>query len=126
MKLLFTFAFVVLYAAGALWNYQSFDRARRIRERYQPTFVTIPKTEVVKILDLGFHALASDWYWIKGVNYFGDQRNVIVAYGELYNYLELVTDLDPRFFAAYLFGGYALPWDRGDKWVNTEEAALFL
>ncbi len=117
---------IVLYSAGAAWNYGSFNRLERARERYQPRFVVLPRTEVVKLASLGFEALASDWYWILGVNYFGDARNAQVGYAELSNYLELVTDLDPKFFPAYLFGGYMLPWVVDGKWVNIEEAAELL
>lgn len=126
MRALAAASFVALYALGAYCNTAMFDRSKLALERYQPEFVVLPRPEVVRVLSLGFDSVTADWYWIKAVNYFGDNRNMQVAYGELANYFELVTDLDPKFFAAYLFGGYALPWNRGDQWVNTREAAALL
>lgn len=126
MRILYVALFAVLYAGNSLWNWETFNRSAVLDERRRPVFVAVPRPEVVKVTDLGFHALAADWYWIKGVNYFGDERNAHVAYGELYNYFDLVTQLDPKYFPAYLFGGWALPWNRGDHWVNTEEAAKLL
>lgn len=117
---------VLLFATLTVWNVVSFDRMSEVRRRYHASIVAIPKPEVVKILALGYRNVIADWYWIKGVNYFGDNRNAILAYGELYNYLKLVVELDRKFYAAYLYGGYALPWNRGDKWVNVDEAAELL
>ncbi|MBS2029371.1 MAG: hypothetical protein JST54_15825 [Deltaproteobacteria bacterium] len=117
---------LALLAGGTGWNYKSFDRQARIKARYTASLVALPRPEVVRLLSLGFRHVLADWYWIKGVNYFGDGRNTAVAYAEFYNYLKLVTDLDPQYYPAYLFGGYALPWNRGDKWVNTQETAWLL
>lgn len=126
MKAVGVALFLTLYSVGAIWNFVSFDRLERARERYLPSSVVLPRPEVVRLADMGFDALAADWYWIKGVNYFGDARNAVVGYGGLSNYLELVTELEPKYFPAYLFGGYMLPWVVDGKWVNIEETVRLL
>lgn len=103
-----------------------FDRRAEALRRYQPRFVALPRPDIARYLSLGFRAVVADLYWIGAVNYFGDQRNSRVAYGELSNYLELILALDPDFEYAYLFGGMALPWNKGKGWVNIDEAISIL
>jgi tetratricopeptide (TPR) repeat protein len=118
--------FFVQIAATTAWNVLGFDRHTEAVQRYTAGVVALPRPEVVRTFSFGFRDFLSDLYWVGAVNYYGDARNMQMAYAELPNYLNIVSEAEPKFYSAYLFGGYAIPWNRGDKWVNTEEAADFL
>jgi hypothetical protein len=117
---------VVLWVLGTSWNVGAFDRRAEILRRFHPDFVVLPRPDVVRAVSFGYRSVIADLYWIGGLNYFGDDRNRRVAYQELSNYLELVLALDPDFKFVYEFGGFALPWNRGDGWVNIDPAISIL
>jgi len=53
---------------------------------------------------LGFSALAADWTLLEYLQYFGDdEAREVTGYELADNYLDRVTELDPRFFYAYIF-----------------------
>jgi tetratricopeptide (TPR) repeat protein len=89
--------------------------------------VRLPSSQSVKLLSSGYHQLAADYYWLAGIQYFGDRVNQERAYGDLDRYLEMVTDLDPGFCYAYVFAGNAVPQERYDGlWANTGKAIKLL
>ena len=66
---------------------------------------------VMTRLALGFDDLASDLYWIRAIQYYGQarlQRSSAARYDLLYPLLDLTTSLDPRFRVAYNFGSFFL------------------
>jgi len=77
----------------------------------------LPSAKTVKSNIFGYDNLAADWYWIKTIQYIGEhhfddhQNNQ-----NIFNFLNLVTDLDPHFATAYYFGEIILP--------NEEESNL--
>lgn len=117
---------IFLWATITVWNWISFNPRTEALRNYQARFVVLPRPDIARAASLGFRSVTSDLYWIAAVNYFGDQRNELVAYAQLSNYLELVVSLDPDFEYAYLFGGMALPWSIGKGWVNVDEAISLL
>lgn len=65
--------------------------------------------DVAKRVALGFDNLVADSYWIRTVVYFGGRRAAATGnYDALYPLLQLTTDLDPRFKAAYRYGALFL------------------
>jgi len=68
----------------------------------------------VRKLSLGYDAALADVYWMRLVQYFGrkviDDPSVLAQRSEklalLYPLTDIVTDLDPRYVAAYRFGGF--------------------
>jgi hypothetical protein len=76
----------------------------------------------------GYEAVASDWYWLGAIQYFGTRSNVEEHFRRLAGYLDLATDLDPDFGYAYIFGGYAIPErNQGEKqWHNIDAAIKLL
>ncbi len=72
--------------------------------------------EQVKRLALGYDALLADVYWIRAIQYFGE--NAIANRGVsssqrtpprlLYPLLEVTTTLDPHYIEPYRFGGFFL------------------
>lgn len=114
--------FASAWLLGVAWNIGAFDREEARRKRWEPDIVALPRAEVLKPLVLGFDAVVADLYWVGAVHYFGERKNQRVCYGELANYIKLVNALAPDFKSAYRFGGMAIPCNRGDRWLNVEQA----
>ncbi len=78
----------------------------------------VPDGEKMKPLLFGFDNLVADMYFIKTIQYLGDN-----IWSEdrktLYPYLDLVTDLDPHFSRAYKYGLLLLPEE--GKFDETEQ-----
>jgi hypothetical protein len=102
------------------------------RERWYPPAeaavdaVYISSGTAVRRLTGAFNALASDFYWIRAIQYFGATRRRLAEkpllgpapppslaappaeYTDLYPLLDITTSLDPRFNIAYRFGAVFL------------------
>lgn len=53
---------------------------------------------------LGFEALIADWTFLDYLQYFGDdEARAVSGYGLAADYLDRVTELDPRFLFVYIF-----------------------
>ena len=65
----------------------------------------------------GFEDLLADFYWLRTVQYFGQQRafGVSKTYALLEPLIEVTTDLDPKLEVAYRYGALFLcePWPQG-------------
>jgi len=82
-------------------------------QAYEPAtpMMWLRAPRILPRLSLGFDPLVADAYWIRAVVYFGKQRLSLDPnknYDLLHPLLDLVTTLDPRFVAAYRFGGIFL------------------
>jgi len=91
-------------------------------DKHRPKRIQIEKTvylnsSILKKLCLGYGEILADIYWLWSLKYFGDP-NVDINDKDpelLYKYFDILTDLDPKFFNAYRFGGTFLaePIPRG-------------
>lgn len=68
---------------------------------------TVFKSDLIKIVDLGLHNAASDLVWLQAIQYFGEGENLTNK--KLPEYLNVATDLDPKFSYPYAFGALVLP-----------------
>ena len=73
----------------------------------------LPSGDFLQFATLGYEMVAADMLWVRATAMFGE------GYGEddswqlwLYHMIDLVTDLDPNFRAAYKYGGTMLRLDR--------------
>ena len=73
----------------------------------------LPSGELLKIVALGYDSLLADVFWIRATLLFGQRygQGDRSWYGWLYHMLDLATDLDPGFKAAYKYGGTMLRID---------------
>ncbi len=62
----------------------------------------IPEGKYVRPTSIGFELFLADLFWLKTVQYIGG--NIFDARPALYPFVNLVTDLDPRFTKAYEMG----------------------
>ncbi|WP_223636812.1 lipopolysaccharide assembly protein LapB [Corallococcus sp. EGB] len=86
----------------------------------------LPRPGLLQTLFKSQQGLVTDYFWIMMMNRIGiavrpDQ------YRDVYDYAELVTDLDPKFRQAYLYGGITIPVHLGrEKYANTAESTRLL
>lgn len=86
----------------------------------------LPRLEVVRAVGAPIHHLVTDYFWIQTIQAVG-KANTRHEYRDIYDYADLVTELDPKFRQVYLFAGAAIPFHaRGGKWFNTEESTRLL
>jgi hypothetical protein len=73
----------------------------------QATF--LPSLQSVKLVSGGFNKLAADLYWLALIQYCGagiEQRGK--PYERCYDYVNLITGLDPKFTKPYWFGCWSI------------------
>jgi len=73
----------------------------------------LPTGEFLKAGSLGYQMLASDLFWVRATMLFGDRHGADDKdwYAWLYHMVDITTDLDPEFRAAYKYGGTMLRVD---------------
>ncbi|MBI5511313.1 MAG: hypothetical protein HY903_21340 [Deltaproteobacteria bacterium] len=81
---------------------------------------TLPSEEAVKLLALGYGALAADYYWLKAVYEFGDPAYTAAGYPNLQALVRRVLTLDPYNLTAYQFAGTALTVSELDPMTSIE------
>jgi hypothetical protein len=62
-------------------------------------------SSTLKKMSLGYNLLVADIYWIRALQYFSATDYYLDKPEELFNYFDIITDLDPKFVNAYRFGG---------------------
>ena len=73
----------------------------------------LPSGEFLDQASLGYRNLVADMLWIKTVQYYGGYRwgkNNLALFSHL---IDVITDLDPQFIFAYIFGGLVIAEDLG-------------
>jgi tetratricopeptide (TPR) repeat protein len=73
----------------------------------------LPSGQFVEQASLGYRDLAADLLWFRMVQYYGGYRmgeNDIALFAHL---VDVVTDLDPQFVYAYVFGALIIAQDLG-------------
>jgi tetratricopeptide (TPR) repeat protein len=96
-------------AAAALVAAMAFSAGRLRAARDRPYDVdVVPPAAALRWLSLGHALLASHLYWLRAVQYIGEERAEVRGWDKLYPLVELVTDLDPGHGYAYQVGGVIL------------------
>ena len=68
----------------------------------------LPKGEYLKLAVLGYRQLAADLIWLKAVQHLGEKHQTRAGYLSAYHAVDVLTDVDPTFVAAYLATGSVL------------------
>ncbi|OLB56494.1 MAG: hypothetical protein E6K58_04615 [Nitrospirae bacterium] len=68
----------------------------------------LPKGEYLKLAVLGYRQLAADLIWLKAVQHLGEKAQTHAGYLSAYHAVDVLTDVDPTFVAAYLVTGSVL------------------
>ncbi|UCF06761.1 MAG: hypothetical protein JSV33_06970 [bacterium] len=82
-------------------------------KRYNLEVMYLPSSQFVGEVALGYKNLAADILWFKTIQYYGSYRmgeNDLALFNHLVN---VITDLDPQFVFAYIFGSMIIAEDLG-------------
>ena len=98
--------------AGAIALHAAEDRFVPKLEVDRPELLYIRSPVVARRAVVGYQGIASDVYWIRAIQHFGQEHlsppSHVRTYAMLYPLLDLTTTLDPYFSIAYRFGAIFL------------------
>ena len=97
----------VLLLLAALVSAQNAAERRRAQFPASEDVLYLPQPSALHALALGHDELAADLVFIRGLVYFGTQLEEKGEYRWLENYLDTITDLDPRWKTPYRWAGVA-------------------
>ncbi len=72
------------------------------------TVLYLPSGAYLQQIALGYQQAWADLLWLRTIGYYADQVNQEKRFTYLYEMLDIITTLDPRFLYPYLFGGVTL------------------
>lgn len=84
----------------------------------QPDLFYLPESKYVKLFMFDYDSFASSLIWVKTIGYFADQFIGSQNYKYLEKLLYIISDLDPMFEKAYLWGGSVLMYN--GNWITRE------
>lgn len=104
-KPIFVIFLIIILILISIPFQKSIDQSRnKFRAIENTLYLT---SSMLKKASLGYKELIADIYWLRALQYFGDSEGSISMKDPdlLYNYFNIITDLDPHFINAYRFGG---------------------
>lgn len=113
----------VLVACIALVAAFAEPPARRRTESGRPL---LPRLEFLRTFGASQQPLITTYLWLQTLQSIGAALTE-QEYRDVYEYANLVTDLDPLLYFAYTFAGLTISFNRGrETWVNTAESTAIL
>lgn len=115
---------VALFAAAQglrIDQNQRHDRARRVLDDAQ-----IPRPMVARLVSLGHTEWMVDVLWINALLYYSDTLHARLPSRYLRSYSRTMTELDPKFRQAYLWGALALAYRSASVTVDDLRDAVAL
>jgi hypothetical protein len=102
------------------------DRAPRSDALNDFELQYFPSGRMLGTAALGFDAVASDFSFLRAVQYYGEHRRTDRQYPWAHHLFDVVTQLDSRYVTPYLFGGLVLAEDTGrlDRAVTLLERGM--
>jgi hypothetical protein len=100
---------VALSGAAVVALHSALDRVIENNVEWHRQSALLPSIDAIKLVSGGFNKLAADIYWLGFIQYCGEmteQRGK--PFARSYDYLNLVTGLDPTFTKPYWFGCWAV------------------
>jgi hypothetical protein len=86
----------------------------------------LPRKEVLRVLGAGHINLVADYYWVQTLQATG-RATTPEEFRDIFDYADMVTDLDPKYREVYVFAGAVIPVQLGRaKWANTAESTRIL
>jgi hypothetical protein len=104
-------ALLPLLFLASIWLVGRADRAKPA-DWNEDRLTYIPSGKMLKPMVMDFDEAAGDILWIDAMIYFSDAYLSGKSYAWLGHILDIVTQLNPRFYQAYEFGGVALTKDK--------------
>ena len=94
-----------LICLAQVWMQPTYLSIEASRSHDVPDLFFLPPANVLKFVSLDFDEMLADFVWVKAILYFSQQFFTTRQFDHLGNLVEVITDLDPRFDAAYLWAG---------------------
>lgn len=102
-SILIPLALFVAFFAGVIGLQGNIiDRWRNTPHRFRDTLY-VPSTEYVRVVSLGYNQFAADFFWLRMIQVFAAAWSSADNPVQIYNYSNVITDLDPRFSDPYSF-----------------------
>ncbi len=114
MKKHYLIIIILLLLTAVVLTQLGFDKqskAFKASAAYQPL---VASSDTLKKLNLGLQAALSDYFWLQAIQYYGGDR-ADHNYQKLADYLDLATELDPKFSYPYAFAALILPSEKIDQ-----------
>jgi len=97
---------------------------RRPAGPHQPPL--LPRPELLHALFASQQSMVADYYWVRTTEAAGRAQRP-EEYRDVYDYAQLVADLDPDFAYLYVFAGVVIPVNLGrERWLNVDESTRIL
>ena len=103
-------ALALLFAAS-MWLVRQADQVKPA-DWNEDRLTYLPSGKLLKPMVLDYDEVAGDILWIQAMMYFADAYLTGKNYDWLGHMLDIVTQLNPRFYHAYEFGGVTLTKDK--------------
>lgn len=114
MKRFISPVIILLLITAVILAQLGFDRENaklKASAAYQPL---VASGEVYKKFNLGLQVALADYFWLQAIQYYGGFRSD-QSYVKLADYLDLTTELDPKFSYPYAFAALVLPSEKIDQ-----------
>lgn len=120
--------FLALFIAVSVFSVTKFCQKKLWDSYYVNYFYTlqkkpgfVPKANNLRPVIIGFDNFVADLYWLRAVQFAGSNAKR-ADFDSLYEYLDLVTDLDQNFLYPFHFGALLLPLsNQVDQAINLLE-----
>ena len=112
--------FLCIAVVGAL----SRPPLKNVATEHRPPL--LPREEFLHVIAASHQQLVTDYFWILAIQAVGAAQTP-EEYRDIYDYADLITNLDPKFISVYRYCGPAIPVNLGrENWVNTNESTQLL
>ncbi len=101
------FALAALFAATSALSSVGLEAGRR-RGRIGEELMYFPSGHLLRPMALGHPLTLADLLWLRAIQYYGEHRLSDNRFPFAGHIFEVITELDPNFAEAYIFGGLVL------------------
>ncbi|MBI1389238.1 MAG: hypothetical protein GC154_12400 [bacterium] len=118
-------ALLIVFGAAFYWLQTKIMESRAHRRVEEKILMLSDRPEVTKILSLGFENTVADLLWIRAIQYFGGNFSTLdqdIKKEGMTKLFDNIVGLDPRFIAAWQFGGFIM----NESMKDPEQAISFL
>jgi len=111
-KLLMLLMIIILFGGMCLLNKAATKKVFESQpDWYFLTLHSYKKFMHILGVGLGFRSLMADFDYISFLQYYGNRKNLMTRYKELYKYIDDITDADPHFTFVYTYGSAILAFN---------------
>ncbi len=112
-RIVFGIVFVALLGLMVTLQHEHLEEIRPSRPYRDSLY--LPRGEYVELLSLGYDMAMADFLWIRAIQAFGGHFLGDKNYTAIINLFDVITDLNPWFISAYLFGNTVIGEEAGMK-----------